>query len=114
MEYSIDEILSNGNTDRDVDGLLTFAYGKSIVQGPGSDDNLAADDTFWFEAWKDLITLPSSLYKVPDSSVGKRLTQILTTELENVRELRKFLKTYSFYTRSFTQSKRYHFILRHS
>jgi len=83
------------------DGLLTFAYGKSIVQGPGSDDNLGGDDTFWVEAWKDLIALPSSLYNVPDSSVGKRLTQILTTELRNVRELRKLLKIYSFYTRSF-------------
>jgi len=30
----------------------------------------------------------ASLYKVPDSSVGKRLTQILTTKLRNVRLLK--------------------------
>jgi len=46
FEYSIDDILSNGNTGSDADDLLTFAYGRSIVQGPGSDDNLGADDTF--------------------------------------------------------------------
>ena len=88
MEYSIDETLSNGITGREVDYLLTFAYGRTIVQGPGSDDNLGADDIFWIEVWKDLIALPSSLYKVPDSSVGKRLTQVLTTELRNVRLLK--------------------------
>jgi len=88
VEYSIDDILSNGNTGSDADDLLTFAYGRSIVQGPGSDDNLGADDAFCVQAWKDLIALPSSLYKVPDSSVGKRLTQVLTTELRNVRLLK--------------------------
>jgi len=75
---------------------VTLAEKPTICQlllGPGSDDNVGADDTFWVEAWKDLIALPSSLDKVPDSSVGKRLTQILTTELRNVRELRKLLKT---------------------
>jgi len=50
LEYSIDDILSNGNTGSDADDLLTFAYGRSIVQGPRSDDNLGADDTFWIEA----------------------------------------------------------------
>jgi len=88
LEYSIDDILSNGNTGSDADDSLTFAYGRSIVEGPGSDDNLGADDTFWVEAWKNLIALPSSLYKVPDISVGKRLTQLLTTELRNVRLLK--------------------------
>jgi len=86
LEYSIDKILSE--TGRDADDLLTFAYIKSIVQGPGSDDNLGADDFFWVEAWKEFIALPFSLYKVPDSSVGKRLTQVLTTELRNVRLLK--------------------------
>jgi len=88
LEYSIDDILSNDNTGSDADDLLTFAYGRSIVQGPGSDDNLRADDTFWVEAWKNLIALPSSLYKVLDSSLGKGITQVLTTELRNVRLLK--------------------------
>jgi len=86
VEYSIDDILSNGNTGRDADDLLTFAYGRSIVEGPRSDDNLGADDLFWVEAWKKLTPLPSSLYKVPDSSVGKRLIQVLTTELPSFEE----------------------------
>ena len=71
MEFFIGDILSNSNTGRDADDLL-----RTILQGPGSDDNLGADDilgaddTYWVESWKDLINLPSSLYIVPDGSVG--------------------------------------------
>ena len=58
------------------------------MQGPGSGDNLGADDIFWIEAWKKLIPLLSSLYKVPVICAGKRITQALKIELRNIRLLK--------------------------